>query len=156
MHSQQIKQRDIRKITPDAFIFAFVRNPYDRLISCYRNKVINPSLTKNIFACYDVKAEDSFETFVQKICDLDDLESDRHFRSQSWFLYNGENLLTDFVGRFENLEQDWKKPRRSFKFGAIPHNNASGSIEFEINPRTKNLIQLRYSSDFENFYTDAY
>jgi hypothetical protein len=131
-------------------------NPYNRLISCYRNKVINPSLTKNIFACYDVNAEEIFETFVQKICDLDDLQSDRHFRSQSSFLYNGESILADFVGRFVKLEQDWKKPRRSFKFGAIPHNNASGSIEFEINPRTKNLIQLRSSSDFENFYTVAY
>jgi hypothetical protein len=59
------------------------------LISCYRNKVINLSLTKNIFACYGVKADDSFETFVQKICDLDDLESNQHFRCQSWFLYKG-------------------------------------------------------------------
>ena len=64
--------------------------------------------------------------------------------------------MADFVGRFVKLEQDWKKPRRSFKFDAIPHNNASGSIEFEINPRTKNLIQLRSSSDFENFYTVVY
>ena len=156
IHSEHIKQSQIRKQHTDAFIFSFVRHPYARILSCYKNKVAMPISEKNIFACHDINLNDSFDTFVDKICDIPDRDADRHFRSQSWFLINEDQLLTDFVGKLENIESDWDYLSQRFKLPAIPHRNATQKTITEISNRNKQLIQQRYHDDFNHFYPDEY
>jgi len=155
-HSAHVAQKDIRKQTPDAFIFSFVRHPYERIWSCYKNKVSNPVSEKNIFACHNISFKDSFDTFVDKICDIPDTEADRHFRSQSWFLMNGNQRLIDFVGRLENMNDDWETLRQRFNLPEIPHHNATSQTSVSLSERNKKLLQQRYHNDFTNFYENQY
>ena len=156
VHSEHISQQDIRKKTPDAFIFSFVRHPYERILSCYKNKVSGPNIQKNIFECHGVSRNDSFDVFVDKICEIPDSESDRHFRSQSWFLMSGSECIADFVGKLESISSDWEVLRQRFDLPAIPHRNATSKTIEVISDRNKQLIQRRYSDDFINFYSDDY
>jgi dermatan 4-sulfotransferase 1 len=156
IHSEHIKQNQIRNQHTDAFIFSFVRHPYARILSCYKNKVAMPISKKNIFACHDINLSDSFDTFVNKICEIPDRDADRHFRSQSWFLMDGDTLLTDYVGKLENIDHDWGYLSQRFNLPSIPHRNATSNTNTELSQRNKTLIQQRYQHDFSNFYSDEY
>ena len=77
------------------FKFAFVRNPWDRVVSMYGYLLQNRELTEDI----------SFHEFVMK--------RHRHpfglYREQVNFLEDQKGeLAVDFIGRFENLQKDWE------------------------------------------------
>lgn len=155
VYSSHISQSDIFNQTSKAFIFSFVRHPYQRIWSCYKNKISSTKITKNLFACHNISLQDNFDTFVDKICEIPDSEADRHFRSQSWFLMNGDTVIPNFVGKLETIQKDWKTMSNQFDLPEIPHRNATEK-SYEVSNRNKTLIQQRYQSDFTNFYPDQY
>ncbi len=70
-------------------MFAFVRNPLDRLHSSYADKILdvrNAGGTKNIFWNLGITLDMDFETFVERIAEIPDEKIDRHLRAQSSFL----------------------------------------------------------------------
>jgi len=85
----------------DYFKFAFVRNPWDRLASCWHDKVIN----KNLFQFDDSERErmKKFENFVDFVSGLDIDKCDRHLRSQSALI---DLNMVDYVGRMERFDDD--------------------------------------------------
>lgn len=106
---------------PGLFSFTFVRNPWDRLVSCYRDKIRGevPDFTsfdraRGVAYClarFDAfRPGMSFREFVNAVVDIRDDEADEHFRSQHTFVTNltGE-VAVDFVGRFETLERDFQR-----------------------------------------------
>ncbi|MEK8017306.1 MAG: sulfotransferase family 2 domain-containing protein, partial [Candidatus Parabeggiatoa sp.] len=70
------------------FRFAFVRNPWDRLVSCWLSKAIHLNRkggrNRDIFAFYGKSPEElqKFEDFIDFISTLDLETSDAHFRLQ--------------------------------------------------------------------------
>ena len=108
------------KLYPGIFSFAFVRNPWDRLVSCYRDKILGevPDFTflhptrgvGHCLAHFSVfRADMSFDDFVDAVAEISDEEADVHFRSQHTFIVNRDgNIGVDFVGRFETLGRDFE------------------------------------------------
>jgi len=81
--------RSLNKKQLSYFLFTFVRDPYDRILSCYINKFLQ---YKERFIYEDylmgyLKENDSFEDFVRKVAVIPDTLSDEHFRSQYSILY---------------------------------------------------------------------
>jgi len=105
---------------PGLFAFAFVRNPWDRLVSCYRDKIRGEvdgytSFTSrpgvaNCLARFDAfYAGMSFDEFVLAVESIPDEEADEHFRSQYTFVTNEEGRIAiDFAGRYERLADDFR------------------------------------------------
>ena len=106
------------RIYPEHFAFAFVRDPWDRLVSCYRDKIrgevggftgIADSGVAHCLARFDVFAPDmSFVEFVRAVAAIPDHQADEHFRSQADYVTNEQgDVAVDFVGRYERLAADF-------------------------------------------------
>ena len=103
----------------ETFSFTFTRNPWDRLVSTYfyimkgGRAPIDKRRRETILGQY----HGDFRAFVNDIANwINITEKDSrypdqfipHFRPQTEFIYNDQgNCLVDFVGRFENLEEDF-------------------------------------------------
>ena len=90
------------KLRRDYFKFAFVRNPWDRLVSGWMNKVVD----RNFFGFdeTELKRMREFPNFVDYVADLDMAKCDRHLAPQS-SLIDLNNV--NFVGRMENFDADF-------------------------------------------------
>jgi chondroitin 4-sulfotransferase 11 len=141
----------------DYFKFAFVRNPYDRLVSCYTNKISGKS---EMFLKHNkkFKTEISFKEFVRVVSSIPNKKLDRHLKPQYLFLTDKKgNLIPDFIGKFENINEDFKKACK--KAGIenppeLPKKNPSKrkkDYKDYYDEETKKLVQERYRKDFELF-----
>lgn len=96
----------------DYFSFTFIRNPWDRLVSCYNNKIFDgvDSPTSQWLKRIGLYKENlKFDEFVNIVCGFTDEETEFHCRSQWWYINNGGTIFVDFIGKLENFSQDWKK-----------------------------------------------
>lgn len=165
------KNFEIKKTkTGSEYSFSIVRNPYDRLVSCYTEKILDPFHRKrdNISKEHEYYnrlileegffPKESFKSFVKKVCKISDRRSDKHFRSQHCFLLDKKGRwIPDFLGKFENLEEDFKKICKKMgvsKPPSLPHKRKSKRIDGYrdyYDEETKRLVERRYKKDLELF-----
>lgn len=95
------------------FKFGFVRNPWDRLVSAY-HFLVQMKEDHKLYK-YDagwvrtLRQFASLNDFVKSFAFSVALHQGDHFPSQVSLLFDESgNLAVDFVGRFENLDQDWR------------------------------------------------
>jgi hypothetical protein len=143
------------------FKFAFVRNPWDRLVSLYLQKLAPGGRGMGRYEYEGVKlyAGMPFVEFVESVCAVPDKIADPHFRSQrvSVCAPSGE-VLADFVGRFENLEEDFARVADALGSPhlALPHLTPAGTRnsrhyrEF-YDARLARLVGKRYHADANIF-----
>lgn len=139
------------------FTFSFVRNPFDRLVSGYRDKIFAKASDVAFYG--DIPTNISFATFVHEVVKRPDCLLNGHFQSQYYKLYQDGKLLVDYLGRFENLDADWQFIANRFRFSTeLPHKMKSASKRgVHRNYReyyTEELLHLvynRFQADFEAF-----
>jgi hypothetical protein len=144
----------------------FVRNPYDRLISCYRDRILRNRTQKGMILKILGHPEDrletpvSFEEFIRAVVSQTDYEMDPHWRVQtSQALY--ELFEFSFVGRFERYDDDYMAlfRRLGLRDTEIPkprHLNPTGKDEGKgrevyFTDELRELVFNRYRKDFDNF-----
>lgn len=91
--------------------FAFVRDPRDRLASCYLQKLApgRRGFTEREHRRLGLRVGMGFAEFVRVVHATPDSESNPHFRSQYLTVCDGDGrILADFVGRFETLAEDFR------------------------------------------------
>jgi len=153
-HFQYIPLKEIVN-NKSAFKFSFVRNPFDRLVSCYKNKLLDEDYPpiQNYYGPLFYKGM-SFEKFIKNVCFLPDLLSDRHFRSQYSYLYFKGELVVDFLGKFESLNEDFNAIKKRYDLGDLPHINSSKDkkkYQDYYTPELVTLVYKRYKNDIEKF-----
>jgi hypothetical protein len=150
----------------DYFKFCFVRNPFDRVLSCYlhkfkqgkdreegfeRNGVYLPFAQYGLF-----HADTSFGEFVRGISDIDDTDADAHFRSQHAFIRDGQQEIPmDFIGRLETLGADVSHiaGRLGFRHVRLHHMERTDHAGYRryYDAETRKLVKRRYAEDLERF-----
>jgi hypothetical protein len=138
----------------------FVRNPFDRLTSCYENKYHSDQ--SRVGKSIKMLIYKGFRDFARRVCMIPDGMADKHFMSQCVSVVdrNGK-LLLDYVGKFENLEADYEPIRRKYGFQPLPHYNrteiAKGNWMDYYDLETARRAYQRYKTDIETFgYQGAY
>lgn len=139
------------------FSFAFVRNPWERLVSEYLHKKIDKKMSLKDFVLKGWPEADSFS------------DKYRHVIPQAEFLYDGAgNQLVDFIGRFENLQQDFDNVCHVLNLpdSRLPHKNSSYSFRrlwtrrlrhlFRLNKRVKKHYSEYYDDELKSIVADIY
>jgi Sulfotransferase family len=129
------------------FRFAFVRNPWDRLVSCWRDKIIG----SDRFLSSD--NGQNFEGFVNYVAKFIDLEyGNPHLRLQSRLI---DINHIDFLGRFETFEEDLEKVMKILDIEAtikkINATDRKADYRDYYIERTKNKVAELYKKDIQIF-----
>jgi len=118
------------------FKFAFVRDPWDRLISCWRDKVVQ----RNYFRFEKSTREKmmDFGCFLGWVKQQDLANCDHHLCRQSRLI---DLAQLDFLGRMERFESDFQLLCRELDLSTttIPHQNQSQAT---LNSQSANLKDL--------------
>lgn len=110
--------------------FTIVRNTWDRLVSCYEQKICTDRVNTGSFKRLGFYRDMDFYTFILKVCSMP--KANIHWYPQfEQISYNG-NVLANFVGRFENIEEDWQKIRKRCRLPLddLPHYNKSNREDY--------------------------
>ena len=140
----------------DFFTFSFIRNPYERLYSSYKflqNGGMNQH-DKSAFQKYLSHYSD-FEDFVLNGLNSEIIFEIIHFIPQSEFICNNDGkIIVDFIGRFENLNEDFKKLSDKInKEIVLEHHNKNNKVNFSkiYTEDMKLKVYNIYKKDFEIF-----
>lgn len=145
----QWKNRRSEQIFNNYFKFGFVRNPWSRTVSLYLRRQGIQMRNKMTF--------DEFVDWIQLSSDTCRHPSPK--RNQlDWFLDEDQNVVVDFIGRFENLEQDWSYIAKQLNISSsLPHLNKNDDdkkrkhySEYYTN-KTKRIIAQKFAKDIEYF-----
>lgn len=123
------------------FTFAFVRNPWDRTVSHYEWQILlcNPYVMKLDFKGH-IKSR-RFKglkfSYIDNICD------------------NKNEIMVDFVGRFETLQKDFDIvcDRIGIEHIKLPHINKINHKHYTeyYDEETKQIVAEKYAQDIEYF-----
>ena len=137
------------------FSFAFVRNPWDRLVSAYNYLSTGGSSSKD---SKDYKRLFStYKNFKSMILNWHESYFDQiHFKPQwEWICDDNKNVIVDFVGRYENLQQDYNTvcdnimiPRHR-----LPHKNRNNHKHYTTyyDDESQEIVATWYKIDIELF-----
>lgn len=141
----QLKDLLPRKIFESYFKFAFVRNPWDWQVSLYHFAKQNKNHHQ-----HDLISNMSFEEYIDWR-----VHDDLHLQME--FVCDKEGqLLVDFIGKLENLENDFRNVCTEVKISDVmnlPKLNTSEHRSYKryYDNHSKNLIAEAFKKDIELF-----
>jgi hypothetical protein len=158
----------------DYYVFSFVRNPYNRLVSAWKWGQLKFEKEGDL-SFYNKERAVSFEEYVLLTTDLDYRKDHQnlwseydeyHTLPQFEFFpqLNGGHYFTDkissdftcdFTGRFESLNQDFKKACEDLNMFEYQLPHAYNSRTFKVNSswtdELKDKVYNYYKNDFDLF-----
>lgn len=154
------------------FKFAFVRNPFDRLVSCYTDKVLGANKQRAERAHFDSRynrwlvrglfgdqfaASMTFRAFVELVGRIPDFLADSHFKSQYAHLAKASGHV-DYVGMFESLDEDWRELQSLYDLGSLKRLNVGKHqpwSDYYRDPAVIEAVRRRYRRDIDMFGYEA-
>jgi len=140
------------------FKFCFVRNPWDRLVSCYQQKIleapwVNRSLNHPGFRWDLVRKKASFKEFVLEITNTNEnLEKDTHWAPIHSFIPVSK---LDFIGKIENFQEDVNVvcDKIGIPHQKLPHLNKTKHKHYTeyYDDETRQIIAEKYARDIDSF-----
>lgn len=162
--------RDLRDLLrgPGTFRFTFVRNPYSRLVSAYRDKMLNLNGNHTVRKFnhdlpFPPDYVPSFDEFVRAATARPDEGCDWHWMSQHRATMC-DIIDYDFIGRIETFEEDFAKvldaiavdPARLAGVRSLnryrPEEEAASGPFYD--QALADIVWRRYRRDFERFGYD--
>ena len=129
------------------FKFGFVRNPWDRAVSLYERK-----------EGLQMKSKLSFDQFIEwmKFASCTCIHPVPHRYQFDWFVNPNGDVIVDFIGKYENLLDDWNKISAKLGINSeLPKTNVNPErirdyTEY-YSDKTKKIISERFAVDIEYF-----
>jgi len=105
-HKIPVNQDTINRFR-DYYKFTFVRNPWDRIISCWKDKVKYKQKRFIGFDPWKIGAGLPFASFAKRISTVSDKDANDHFRSQFYAVSVKGKAFYDWYGKVEQINDDW-------------------------------------------------
>jgi hypothetical protein len=139
--------------------FTFVRNPWDRMVSTYYYLRDGGKSRKDVeWAEKMIFPYSDFRDFVLNGLSENNINRSYHFRPQQTLLCLGPNRLPemDYIGRFETLEQDFRKICEKIGVDArLPDANRGRSrprdYRDQYDEETRAKVEQLYANDIALF-----
>jgi hypothetical protein len=135
----------------DYFKFAFVRNPWDRLVSCWTNRVREINYFK--FTEAQLETMSRFENFVTYVEGLDIANCNRHLQLQCRLMDLRE---VNFIGRLESFAEGFRIVcnQLGVECASIESRNVSGErkpYQEYYTPELQERVSKIYQRDIQIF-----
>jgi len=130
------------------FKFAFVRNPWDRVVSLFHRKERGRAGAPETFPEFCVWIENASDTCVHPTT---------HRNQLDWLTDESGEIAVDFVGRFENLHHDFQHicTRLGTPYLPLTHkkSNRAGRKHYTeyYTPELRDTIGEKFAVDVERF-----
>lgn len=128
--------------------FCFIRNPYDRALSGWKH--------------FDIilNKKSNFDEYIQNKYNVSDIEYGHIFMSQKIQIQNIDGTCgVDIIGKFENLENDFRFILRKIGFDKIVHipkkenvSNVDGAETIVLERKTIKKLNEIFADDLELFH----
>ncbi|MBD1192819.1 sulfotransferase family 2 domain-containing protein [Vulcanococcus sp. Clear-D1] len=157
--------RGTRFLSPDEytgnykelFSFSFIREPVDRLFSCYADKIVDNKCRSKSFQRLGYTAQMSFEEFASHTLSINLNRMDVHTQPQTFLIEDSSGRLPKFVGLTEQSDSHWSELHQHCQRLEIPitkelvrlHSKVekSKSIDRSLSDDTLAGIKLLYGRD---------
>ena len=148
---QKVRITDLHKYE-DAYIFSFVRDPIDRMLSLFKRfRLQVPKEEMHWQHMIPNEGPETFDKFINNICKWTDIVNDVHLVSQHNLLtYNGV-MRQDYVGRTESFHDNVLEvcDKINIKPPSFQKVNHSKDIDIEVSSLSSEKIFCRYYKDYE-------
>lgn len=147
------------------FCFSFVRNPFDRLVSAYNNKLVENHHLSTAMQRMGLERHMPFPRFLEVVTSTADADLDVHLLPQSTILCSGTTPIPGFIGKMEAMADHWLRLRRRMRqaglpaLGKLPTKNVRRAGETDLSgyfmdDRLIEQALARYGDDVRIFYAD--
>lgn len=149
---------DYTSLYNDCLSFTFVREPMDRLFSCYVNKILANGCRKP-FSSRGYRADMDFNGFVAHTCSMEPGDMEVHTQPQAYLASDNLGRLPHFVGCYERLDADWTrlvnlcKTRGHALPDTLPVLNrrteAKQGVSRKVSDETLRMFRAKFREDLE-------
>lgn len=142
--AKEIKTQIGQPLFDKYFTFGFVRNPWDWQVSLYHFALQNTKHHQHEMT----KAFGSFDAYLEWR-----VNSDLHLQKE--FLFDGDRQIVNFIGKMENIQEDFAIvcDKIGIKKTSLPRANKSNRNKYQsyYNSYTKELVAKHFKEDIESF-----
>lgn len=135
--------------------FSFTRSPFERIVSAYKNKVVGKNgKTDLAFEQYMwgwLKKSPDFSSFVKKVVCIPNCLQESHIANQYDVLYENGKCIVDYLGKYEQIEQDYVYLKEKYDLSDLPHYNATEKDDWReyYDIKTAKLVYKKYKKDIQ-------
>lgn len=140
------------------FRFTSVRNPFERIVSCYLNKITGKNDAFYLARKLRERGDTSLLAFLKFVRDEPPLKRDVHCRVMTDLCFSGRVRYDDLI-RYETFEADLRRmmvrldlPTHSIpRPAAASRTNAGARMHALLGPEERDLVREIYDADFKEF-----
>lgn len=131
---------------------AIVRNPWDRFVSCYYQKIVGPKPAQ-LVKMKGIYKGMPFGKFVNAVNKLPKDIKEQHIRPQSMSMMCGNDFVPTWVIKLENIKAEWPELQNIIPIPDLVPRNVSEHPPYRecYNDKTRRIIAERYADDIEIF-----